>query len=346
MNAAGVPQGATLSNPYNNFVGGTPFPYNGSYTDRRRHLRCRSQDFDWSYAYQTNVGVQREIGRRAGRRRGLHRHVQPEPPVRARRELPGGDAHRHHGRRQHPVAPAQPGVRRRCCCSTRISTSNYNGLQLTFTCAGGTTSSFNGFYTLSKTMSSAQLHNNTTQGGAQNYSKLGEDYGRADTDQRHVFSTSVNWEIDYYRRRQRRAGASMLNGWTHRADHQAAQRPAVHHHQRQRRRQPRRQDERPRAAGRRSRTSTTPRRSSGSIPPRSFRTGSSPAWRPTATRRATCSTGPGFRVVDLAVSRDFQLPGRCQADASAPKPPTRSTSSTTASLATASRRARRPRHSA
>src|SRR5207237_8538838 len=30
--AAGVPLGASLSNPYNAFVGGAPFPYNGSYT--------------------------------------------------------------------------------------------------------------------------------------------------------------------------------------------------------------------------------------------------------------------------------------------------------------------------
>ena len=71
----------------------------------------------------------------------------------------------------------------------------------------------NGYYTLSKTMSSAQLHNNTTQGGAQNFTKLGDEYGRADTDQRHVFSASVNWEIDYY------DGDSgfwrgLLNGWS------------------------------------------------------------------------------------------------------------------------------------
>src|SRR3954467_13435100 len=47
-------------------------------------------------------------------------------------------------------------------------------------------------------MTSAQLMNNTTGGGAQNYSNLAEDYGRADTDQRHVFSTSINWSPRYY----------------------------------------------------------------------------------------------------------------------------------------------------
>ena len=76
-------------------------------------------------------------------------------------------------------------------------------------------------------MRSVQLHNNTTQGGAQNFSKLGLDYGRADTDQRHVFSASVNWAIDYYRGSERRAAARPQR-LEPRADHQAAQRPAVH----------------------------------------------------------------------------------------------------------------------
>ena len=62
-------------------------------------------------------------------------------------------------------------------------------------------------------MTSVELHNNTTQGLAQNYSNLDEDCGRADTDQRHVFSMSVNWEIDYYR-----GGNAVLrhilNGWS------------------------------------------------------------------------------------------------------------------------------------
>ena len=62
-------------------------------------------------------------------------------------------------------------------------------------------------------MSSVELQNNTTQGLAQNYSQLDEDRGRADTDQRHVFSMSMNWEIDYYR-----GGNAVLrhivNGWS------------------------------------------------------------------------------------------------------------------------------------
>src|SRR4029079_751228 len=90
--------------------------------------------------------------------------------------------------------------------------SNYNGLQVTFNLRQWQRVSVNGFYTLSKTMTSVQLQNNTTQGLAHNYSNLSEDYGRADTDQRHVFSTSINWSLDYYH-----GGGVMehvLNGWS------------------------------------------------------------------------------------------------------------------------------------
>jgi hypothetical protein len=60
VNADGVPQGATLSNPYNNYPGGTPFPYNDSYNVGGGGFGV-DLDFDWSYAYQANVGIQREL---------------------------------------------------------------------------------------------------------------------------------------------------------------------------------------------------------------------------------------------------------------------------------------------
>ena len=92
-------------------------------------------------------------------------------------------------------------------------TASYNGLQLTSAMRMSHHVTFNAFYTFSKTLSSVQLHNNTTQGLAQNYSKLELDSGRADTDQRHVFSMSLNYQPDYY------AGnnvivRNILNGWS------------------------------------------------------------------------------------------------------------------------------------
>jgi hypothetical protein len=210
-NAAGVPNGASLSNPYNNYVGGAPFPYNGSYANGGSILGV-SQDFEWAHAYQTNVGVQRQIGKSLAvgasyvgtfsRNLPFQRDVN-YPVVNATATTAGANIL---ARRPNPVFG-------QILILDSDQYSNYNGLQITFMQRPWHHVSFNGFYTYSRTMSSVQLHNNTTAGGAQNASNLSEDVGRADTDQRHVFSTSVNWALDYYR------GSNgvlkhVLNGWS------------------------------------------------------------------------------------------------------------------------------------
>ena len=117
-NAAGVPLGASLSNPYNNFVGGAPFPYNGSYATGGGIFGV-SQDFEWAHAYQTNVGVQRQIGKSLAVGAAYVGTFNRNLPFGRDVNYPVVNADRHDGRREHPGAPAQPGVRRRCCCSTR-----------------------------------------------------------------------------------------------------------------------------------------------------------------------------------------------------------------------------------
>jgi hypothetical protein len=210
-NAAGVPLGASLTNPYNNYPGGTPFPYNGSYTVGGGSFGV-SQDFKWAHAYQTNVGVQRQIGKTMA--------VGAAYIGTFNRNLPfGRDVN-------YPVVTPTATASGANILSRRPNTafgavllldsdqySNYNGLQLTFNVRQWHHVSLNGFYTLSKTMTSAQLQNNTTQGLAQNYSQLDEEYGRADTDQRHVFSVSVNWNLDYYRGNNGVLKA-LITGWT------------------------------------------------------------------------------------------------------------------------------------
>jgi len=209
--ADGVPLGASLSNPYTGFVGGPPFPYNGSYATGGGILGV-SQDFQWARAYQTNVGVQREIGGALAvgaayigtfnRNLPFQRDVN-YPVVTPTATAAGANIL---SRRPNPAFGA-------VLLLDSDQTSDYNGLQVTFSMRQRHHVGFNGFYTLSKTITSVQLQNNTTNGLAQNYSNLAEDRGRADTDQRHVFSMSMNWEIDYYR-----GGSALLrnilNGWT------------------------------------------------------------------------------------------------------------------------------------
>jgi hypothetical protein len=209
-NAAGVPNGASLRNPYNNYVGGAPFPYNGSYANGGG-IFAVSQDFEWARAYQTNVGVQRQVTKALAlgaayigtfsRNLPFGRDVN-YPVVTPTASTAGANIL---ARRPNPAFGA-------VLLLDSDQYSNYNGLQVTFNLRQWQRVSVNGFYTLSKTMTSVQLQNNTTQGLAQNYSNLSEDYGRADTDQRHVFSTSINWSLDYYH-----GGGVMehvLNGWS------------------------------------------------------------------------------------------------------------------------------------
>jgi len=91
-------------------------------------------------------------------------------------------------------------------------TASYHGLQLTSAMRMNHHITFNAFYTFSKTLSSVELHNNTTQGMAQNYSFLAGDRGRADTDQRHVFTASFNFEPDFYNGGNA-VMRNILNGW-------------------------------------------------------------------------------------------------------------------------------------
>ena len=270
------------------------------------------QDFDWSYAYQTNVGVQREITTRAGRGATYIGTFNRNLPL-------GRDVN-------YPVVNATATDAAANVLSRRPNPafgqvlmldsdqySNYNSLQLTFNMRQWHNVSANGYYTLSKTMSSAELHNNTTQGGAQNFTRLADEYGRADTDQRHVFSASVNWEIDYYNGSNRHFGAGCSTAGASRRSSSCAAacrlpsptatstptsmaRPTI---------------ERGRLAIPKI---DNPRRSAGSIPPRSCRT-------PVVTGVATDGNalrnqldGPGFKVVDLAVSRRFQAAASLHAD--------------------------------
>jgi outer membrane receptor protein involved in Fe transport len=209
--ATGAPLGASLSNPYNAYVGGNPFPYNGTFANGGGIFGV-SQDFQWAHSYQTNVGIERQVGRSlsvgasyvGSFNRDLPFARDVNYPVLTATATNAGASIL--ARRPNPAFGA-------VLLIDSDQTSSYNGLQITAGSRPWHHVSFNSFYTLSKTMTSVQLQNNTTQGLAQNYSNLSEDYGRADTDQRHVFNLSANWDIDYYRGGNT-VVRNVVNGWS------------------------------------------------------------------------------------------------------------------------------------
>jgi len=91
--------------------------------------------------------------------------------------------------------------------------ASYHAIQTTVTKRMSHHLLLNAFYTFSKNLNSVQLDNNQTQGGAQNMSILSEEYGRADIDQRQVFSVSAVWQPVYsYRGNALIRG--VMNGWS------------------------------------------------------------------------------------------------------------------------------------
>jgi hypothetical protein len=208
-NAQGVPLGASLFNPYNAFPGGNPFPYLGTFT-AGGGLFPVAANFHWPYTYQINVSLQRQLTKDIVVGAA---YVGTES-----RDLPfARDIN-------YPVLTATATTsnvlaRRPNTAFGAVlllqsdQTANYHALQVTSSMRMSHHVTFNAFYTFSKTLSSAELYNSTTQGLAQNYSNLSEDKGAGDTDQRHVFNASFNFQPDFYKGKNG-VGRALLNGWS------------------------------------------------------------------------------------------------------------------------------------
>lgn len=210
-NAQGVPLGASLSNPYNAFVGGDPFPYRGTFVTGGGATVVAS-DFEWPRTYQMNLSLQRQLTKDLTVSAAYVGTISQKLPFGRDINYPvltptatsaGANIL---SRRPNPAFGAVIEI-------DSDQEASYHALQVTSQMRMNRKVSFNAFYTFSKTLSSVQLHNNTTQGLAQNYSKLFLDRGRADTDQRHVFSMNFNYQPDYYNGKNAIL-SNLLNGWS------------------------------------------------------------------------------------------------------------------------------------
>jgi outer membrane receptor protein involved in Fe transport len=211
-NAAGVPLGASLFNPYNAFVGGNPFPYKGTFTTGGGLFPVAS-DFAWPYTFQMNIGMQRQLTRDlvvGAAYVDTESHALPfardinYPVLTSTATSAGANIL---ARRPNPLFGAVLEL-------DSDQYASYHGLQITSAMRMSHHVTFNAFYTLSKTNSSVQLYNSTTQGLAQNYSRLSEDYGAGDTDQRHVFSMSLTYKPDYFSKDSNAVVRHVFNGWS------------------------------------------------------------------------------------------------------------------------------------
>jgi hypothetical protein len=211
VNSAGVPQGATLSNPYNGYSGGNPFPYKGAFISGGS-IFGPSLNFQWPYTYQLNFSMQRQVTQNlalTGAYVGSLSHNLPfaqdvNYPVLTPTATSNGANIL--SRRANPAFG-------QVLLLQSNQTASYHSLQLTTQLRMTHHLAFNAFYVYSKTWDSSELQNNTTQGGAQDMNSLREERAVASTDQRHVFTAGIYYQPDYYT-----GGSSTLrnviNGWT------------------------------------------------------------------------------------------------------------------------------------
>jgi Carboxypeptidase regulatory-like domain len=203
--------GATLVNPYANYVGGIPFPYNGAFTNGGGFFAV-DQDFVFPRTLQMNISVQRQITTQltvgAAYVGSIARNLPFSRDVNAPVLTPTATN----------LGPSVQARRPNIAFGAVTvlgsdQSADYEGLQITSVLRFNKLFTFNGFYTLSNTTSSAQLHNNTSQGQAQNFKNLDAESGAADTDQRHVFSGTFNFQPDFYKG-DNRFLKGLVNGWS------------------------------------------------------------------------------------------------------------------------------------
>jgi hypothetical protein len=248
-----VPQGATLSCPYNKLVaknasgtplgptvicaagsgtgvsGTDPFPFvPPQFLTPGGPFFGFSKNFQWPYSYQFNLSVQRQITSNFTVSAAYVGNLTHDLPFAQDINAPATGA-------LAPACATSAGaniVNRRPIDNTGVATcagpgspfgtvllaqsnqtASYNGLQATAQLRVTHGVMLYGFYTFSHTFDSVQLDNNTTQGGAQDMTNLGLERGPADFDLHHQFVTALVWRLNYYHGNHLFA-REVANGWT------------------------------------------------------------------------------------------------------------------------------------
>ncbi|MGE0454508.1 MAG: TonB-dependent receptor [Vicinamibacteria bacterium] len=204
----------TLSDPYGNLPGGSPFPF--IYDPANPSFRFPAQvfgpalDFVWPYTYQMNLTIQKEVFRDYSLSASYVGALGRKLPASVDRNYPvygpGATTGNVNARR-----PYQPGVIGAARVLESAFSSDYHGLQLAAEKRGAHFSA-KAYYTFSKALEDTEY-----QGGGlpafQNTSRLDLERGRTSNDRTHVFVVSGVWRIDYVEDGSPLAKA-LLNDWT------------------------------------------------------------------------------------------------------------------------------------
>src|SRR5712691_2452542 len=191
----------TLADPYRSLPGGVgPFPFSYSPGTPRFTLPAQvfgpSLDFVWPVSYQTNVTVEREIGRSfsvsasyvVSNARHLASGVDRNYPVFG----PGATAANVNTRR-----PYLPGTIGAATVLSSIFGSDYKGLQLSAERRGSHLSG-KAYYSFGRGYDDVDFQGGGLP-GVQSAARLADERARTSADRRHMFSLSGVWKVDYFK---------------------------------------------------------------------------------------------------------------------------------------------------
>ncbi|WP_222705559.1 TonB-dependent receptor [Terriglobus albidus] len=223
----------SITDPYANVAGGSPFPYN--YTPSAPRFTApfsapgTDPNFDWTSAYQANLTVEQQwtstFATSVGYVGAMGRHLPYTTDVNYPMLVNVGAAAPSTSNvdQRRPYQPNPP-------LSTGTAT-NYQGIPITYQginiFGSNQTSAYHAmqvtankrmsqhftvrsFYVWAKNWASLGMQNSTAS--VVNQTKLWLERGRSDNDYRHMFTTSVVWMLDYYNGNNRYIKTA-ANGW-------------------------------------------------------------------------------------------------------------------------------------
>ncbi|WP_213807501.1 carboxypeptidase-like regulatory domain-containing protein [Granulicella sp. dw_53] len=217
----------SITDPYGNIPGGNPYPYTYNPNNPRPFIAPAQVEgidkaYQWPYTYQTNFSVQQQLTNSLAMTIsyvGSFSHDVPFAPdvnypllASAAAPINGvttNTTNNFDSRR--PIDPGELGIVNLIQSHQR---AHYHGLQITVEKRMSSQLSVKGFYTFSKTLSSASVNNSgAVIGTAQDMNRLDLEYGSSDTDQRQNANISLVWKPNLLTQSPAYV-RGVINGWT------------------------------------------------------------------------------------------------------------------------------------
>jgi len=210
------PNVTSLTNPYGALPGGvSPFPFIYSPSSPRFILPAAiygvAADFRWPYTYQLNFSVERQIRKDLIVTAAYVGSLAHRLPLAIDLNYPfyNSTATSANVNSRRPI---DTNVLSTIQSVESVMNTNYHGLQITVEKRMGQHFSAKGFYTFSKAIEGATLENSTVAGGVEDFRNIALDRGRSDFDRRHVSVTSLIWDLSYFDKTNRFLN-TVVNGW-------------------------------------------------------------------------------------------------------------------------------------